>query len=81
MVGWALALLCARCSCSSSEFLAAHFSMPITLSRALPSSLNDLVGWATVGCTFGSGDTNDPYGLIEMVQTIYCYYYTAHSTT
>ena len=23
----------------------------------------------------------DPYGLIGMVQTIYCYYFTAHSTT
>ena len=22
----------------------------------------------------------DPYGLIGMVQTIYCYYFTAHST-
>ena len=23
----------------------------------------------------------DPYGLIGMVQTVYCYYFTAHSTT
>ena len=40
----------------------------------------------TVGLTRSRGVTvvagpPDPYGLIGMVQTVYCYYYTAHSTT
>ena len=39
----------------------------------------------TVGLTRSRGVTvvagpPDPYGLIGMVQTIYCYYFTAHST-
>ena len=41
---------------------------------------------AALGLTRSRGVTivavpPDPYGLIGMIQTIYCYYYTAHSTT
>ena len=40
----------------------------------------------TVGLTRSRGVTvvagpPHPYGLIGMVQTVYCYYFTAHSTT